>query len=174
MDLLESYIHAATAKARETGRKFVFVLDEFPRLLKRTRLEEQKYPSFESFLQRLWDEGLSESPVMFILLGSSVSMMHEAFSNAAAPLFGRRTAYLALRSITMDDLAEYLDLDLRVKDHRWQPFYIPFSEACPSIGRFWPRPWNSKRGISLKASCGSSPKSPSCERSSTGSSGRNL
>ncbi|OAQ20623.1 AAA family ATPase [Thermosulfurimonas dismutans] len=124
MDLLESFIRAATARARETGQKFVFILDEFPRLLKRTRLEEQKYPSFDSFIQRLWDEGLSESPVMFILLGSSVSMMQEAFSDAAAPLFGRRTASLALRPLAMDYLAEYLDLDLRVKDHRWQTFYL--------------------------------------------------
>ncbi len=124
MNLLESFIHAAMDKARKTGQKFVLILDEFPRLLKRTRLEEQKYPSFDSFIQRLWDEGFSESPVMFILLGSSVSMMQEAFSDAAAPLFGRRTASLALRPLTLDDLAEYLDLDLRVKDNRWQTFYL--------------------------------------------------
>ncbi len=83
-------------------------------------------------------------------------MMQEAFSDAAAPLFGRRTASLALRPLSIDDLAEYLDLDLRVKDQRWQTFYLyaistPFSEACPSTGRSWPRLWNSKRGDLSKA-----------------------
>jgi len=124
MDILESLILAAVDKAKETGQKFIFIVDEFPRMLKRTRLEEQKYPSFDSFIQRLWDEGLSETPVMLIFLGSSVSMMQEAFSDAAAPLFGRRTASLALRPLSMDSLAENLELDLQTKEYRWQTFYL--------------------------------------------------
>lgn len=107
---------------------------------------------------------------MFILPGSSVSMMQEAFSNAAAPLFGRRTASLALRPLAMDYLAEYLDWNLEVKDHRWQTFYLyALLGGVPC-----PRLWNSKKGISLKPLCGSSLKNPSCGRSSIGSSGRNL
>jgi len=124
IDFLEGFIQAAVEKARETNSKFIFVVDEFPRMLKRTRLEEQKYPSFDSFIQRLWDEGLSEAPIMFIFLGSSVSMMYEAFSSAASPLFGRRTASISLRPLKLDDLAEYFDLDLEKKEDRWKTFYL--------------------------------------------------
>lgn len=59
----------------------VVVLDEFPWLT-------QSSPSLEGTLQALWDRVFEPKPVLFVLIGSDLTMM-EALTAYDRPLFGR-------------------------------------------------------------------------------------
>ena len=59
----------------------IVVLDEFPWLC-------ESSPELEGALQVAWDRTFERSPVLFILIGSDISMM-EALSTYSRPLFGR-------------------------------------------------------------------------------------
>lgn len=71
------------------GEKKVFVIDEFPYLVKNN-------PAFPSILQNAWDEIFKEQGVMLILSGSHTSMMEKYALSYSSPLYGRRTAQIKL------------------------------------------------------------------------------
>ncbi len=64
--------------------KFVFVMDEFSRL-------KDDSPEFLTKFQDYWDSRLSKTKIMFIAVGSSMSMMYDIFMDSTAPLYGRMT-----------------------------------------------------------------------------------
>ena len=104
------------------GRKFVFVLDEFPRLTEKsgtwTQSEKERFPSFDSVLQRFLDEGLSERNFMLVLLGSSASLMRNLFQHGGAPLYGRSTLKIFLKPLSVEAVAEFFGLDPENPEHK--------------------------------------------------------
>jgi len=84
------------------GQKFVLIIDEFQYLVRTD-------PGLPSILQQVWDHKLQNSPIMLILCGSAVSMMHEHVLNASSPLYGRRTAQIRLRPVEFSEYAAFID-----------------------------------------------------------------
>lgn len=94
-----------TRREQDSG-KFVLVIDEFQYLVKTD-------PGLPSVLQQIWDHKLQNSPIMLILCGSAVSMMHEHVLNASAPLYGRRTAQIRLRPIEFRAYSAFVNRPVR-------------------------------------------------------------
>ncbi len=82
-------------------RKMVIVIDEFQNLIKVDR-------TFSSVLQKIWDMYLSKSNIHLILCGSVISMMYSEVLNYNAPLYGRRTNSIHLKSIKFKYLKDFL------------------------------------------------------------------
>jgi len=85
----------AVGQAAQSER-LVVVLDEFPYLL-------SAHPPLASILQRVWDQALKDSQVMFILCGSYIGMMEAAVLGYQAPLYGRRTGQYLLEPLQFRD-----------------------------------------------------------------------
>jgi AAA+ ATPase superfamily predicted ATPase len=66
------------------GAKTILILDEYQYLC-------EQQPAFSSMIQRWWDEHWQHTPIMVILCGSVLSMMHRETLARSSPLFGRRT-----------------------------------------------------------------------------------
>ncbi len=66
------------------GRKMAVLIDEFSYLV-------EKDDSIPSVFQLVWDQNLSQTNVMLILCGSSISMMRKGVLSHESPLYGRRT-----------------------------------------------------------------------------------
>jgi AAA+ ATPase superfamily predicted ATPase len=77
----------------------VVVFDEFPWMC-------QSSPSLEGALQVAWDRTLESRPVLFILIGSDISMM-EALSTYERPLFGR-IKEMVVNPFELSDTAEMI------------------------------------------------------------------
>ena len=74
----------------------VVVIDEFPFLIE----EDDSLPSR---LQRVWDLTLQETEMTVVLIGSSISVMEEKVLSGSAPLYGRRTATIDLKPLSIAD-----------------------------------------------------------------------
>ncbi|CAA6821010.1 MAG: archaeal ATPase, fused to C-terminal DUF234 domain [uncultured Sulfurovum sp.] len=85
----------------ELSSKLVLVIDEYQNLCK---LEQ----GFSSSLQRVWDLYLSRSKIHLILCGSVLSMMHSEVLAYNAPLYGRRTTNIHLKSLHFQYIATFL------------------------------------------------------------------
>ncbi|NGO45991.1 ATP-binding protein [Streptomyces ureilyticus] len=83
-------------------RPSVVVIDEVPYLMDRV-------DAFEGLLQRAWDRLLSRKSVLFLLIGSDLSMM-EALNDYDRP-FHQRGREMVLGPLNPADLAEMLDLE---------------------------------------------------------------
>lgn len=83
------------------GGKVVIIIDEFPYLIARDR-------ATPSVFQKVWDQVLSHEQVMFIISGSSVSVMENDVLGYASPLYGRRTGQWQLEPIPYPYLREFL------------------------------------------------------------------
>ena len=81
--------------------KLVLVIDEYQNLCK---LEK----SFSSSLQKVWDLYLSRANIHLILCGSVLSMMHSEVLSYNAPLYGRRTTNIHLKSLYFQYISEFL------------------------------------------------------------------
>lgn len=73
----------AVAEVLPADRPTVVVLDEVPWLI-------EQDGEFEGALQTVWDQHLSQKPVLLILIGSDLSVM-EALQTCGRPFFGRAT-----------------------------------------------------------------------------------
>ncbi|GAA2642063.1 ATP-binding protein [Paractinoplanes durhamensis] len=82
-------------------RPSVVVVDEVPYLVDRV-------DAFEGILQRAWDRELSRKPVLFILIGSDLSMM-EALSSYGRP-FHQRGKEMVLGPLNPAEVGEMLQL----------------------------------------------------------------
>lgn len=83
------------------SRKLVVAIDEYQNLC---HLDN----SFSSKLQRVWDMYLSKSNIHLILCGSVLSMMHSEVLVYNAPLYGRRTTSIHLKSVRFRYLSEFV------------------------------------------------------------------
>ncbi len=82
------------------GERVVFVIDEFPYLIKLNR-------GIPSFFQRIWDLNLSRQNVMLILCGSSIGMMETEVLGYRSPLYGRRSGQWRLDKLNFEHLADF-------------------------------------------------------------------
>ena len=81
----------------EPEKKKVFVIDEFPYLVKTNS-------AFPSILQNAWDEVLKDKKVMLILSGSLIGMMQKHALSYDSPLDGRRTSQMRLAPLLFTDI----------------------------------------------------------------------
>ncbi len=82
------------------SERTIVVIDEFPYLV----MENSAIPSE---FQKIWDLYLSKSDkIMLVLVGSSISMM-EKLLGRKSPLFGRRTAQLEVKPVSVFCLKEF-------------------------------------------------------------------
>lgn len=81
----------------EPEKKKVFVIDEFPYLVKTNS-------AFPSILQNAWDEVLKDNNVMLILSGSLIGMMQKHALSYDSPLYGRRTSQMRLAPLPFTDI----------------------------------------------------------------------
>ena len=81
----------------EPEKKKVFVIDEFPYLVKTNS-------AFPSILQNAWDEVLKDKNVMLILSGSLIGMMQKHALSYDSPLYGRRTSQMRLAQLLFTDI----------------------------------------------------------------------
>ena len=87
--------------SKRTKEKLIIVIDEFPYLI-----ESDK--SISSVFQKIWDLNLADKNISLILSGSSISMMENHLLNYRAPLYGRRTGQLLLKTLKFKCLKEFL------------------------------------------------------------------
>ena len=85
-----------------TGRRLVFVIDEFQYL-------GLANPAFPSVFQRIWEKSLQDKNIMVILCGSLIHMMETQTLNYSSPLYGRRTGQIKLRQIDFQYYHEFFD-----------------------------------------------------------------
>ena len=81
---------------QEEGR-VVFVIDEFPYLIKLNR-------GISSLFQRIWDLFLSGQNVMLLLSGSAIGMMETEVLGYGSPLYGRRSGQWRLDKLDFEHL----------------------------------------------------------------------
>ncbi len=79
----------------------VVVIDEFPFLIE----EDDSLPSR---LQRVWDLTLQDTETTLVLIGSSISVMEEKVLAGSAPLYGRRTATIDLKPLSVADACQFV------------------------------------------------------------------
>lgn len=84
---------------KDKGR-VVVVIDEFPFLIEANR-------AVPSIFQKGWDEGLRDSGIFLILLGSSIGMMETDVLGYKSPLFGRRTGQILVEPLSFRDAKKF-------------------------------------------------------------------
>lgn len=77
-------------------KRFVLVIDEFPYLINANS-------AVTSIFQKYWDEYLSETNIMLVLCGSSISMMEREVLAYKSPLYGRRTGQWKVEPMTFEE-----------------------------------------------------------------------
>jgi AAA+ ATPase superfamily predicted ATPase len=82
-------------------RSFNLIIDEFQEFLNIN-------PSIYSDMQRDWDTLKAQSKMNLLVCGSVHSLMHRIFEDYKAPLFGRATNFLRLKSFTVSVLKAIL------------------------------------------------------------------
>jgi AAA+ ATPase superfamily predicted ATPase len=81
-------------------KRMVIAIDEFPYLAESNN-------GISSIFQAGWDEYLKETPIYFILCGSSISMMEQEVLGYKAPLYGRRTGQILLKPFNFYEASEF-------------------------------------------------------------------
>jgi AAA+ ATPase superfamily predicted ATPase len=84
-----------------TEQRFTLILDEYPYLAGASE-------HLASVIQKAWDERLQRSHLFLVLCGSYMSVMERDVLNRDAPLYGRRTAQLTLRPLTVEQTMAFL------------------------------------------------------------------
>ena len=86
--------------AEKADGRLVLVIDEFP-------LIAVKFPDILSIMQDKWDNLFNDTKIMFILCGSSVSMMEKYTLDYNSPLYGRRTGQWMVDRLDIVHLKEF-------------------------------------------------------------------
>lgn len=81
-------------------KKKIVVIDEFQYIGKNNK-------AFPSIFQKIWDTILASKNIMVILCGSAISMMKEQTLDYSSPLYGRRTAQIAVKQISFEHYKEF-------------------------------------------------------------------
>lgn len=82
------------------NKRTIFVIDEFPYLADANK-------GISSIFQAGWDEHLKNIPIFLILCGSSIGMMESEVLSQKAPLFGRRTGQIFLKSFSFAEARKF-------------------------------------------------------------------
>jgi AAA+ ATPase superfamily predicted ATPase len=112
----------------------IVVLDEFPYLIEQDE-------SLPSVLQALFDHEFDDSAAMFVLVGSSISMMEEATLLGDSPLYGRSSLKLDVRQLPFDAAIKFLPDDITPDDavRAWSvfggvPYYLEELDPTTPLG----------------------------------------
>ena len=84
------------------GKRFAFVIDEYPYLSKSTR------KGVASYLQDFIDNKAKSSGLFLLLMGSNVSFMENEVNNKKSPLYRRRTFTYRLRPMPFSEALLFL------------------------------------------------------------------
>ena len=99
--IFSTLIHHNNFGKLDPNHKTIIIFDEFPYLI-------QADSSIPSVFQKIWDIQLSGLPVMFILCGSSVSIMESNVLGYKSPLYGRRTGQWKVNPLSFQYLHNFL------------------------------------------------------------------
>lgn len=94
------YLIKKVSERKKTDSPVILVFDEFPYLV-------ESDSGISSFFQYGWDEGLKDSRVLLIVMGSSISMMYKQALVKSAPLYGRRTGQWLLEPFTFKETKNF-------------------------------------------------------------------
>lgn len=114
------------------SQKTILILDEYQYLC-------EQQPAFSSILQRWWDEHWQHTPIMLILCGSVLSMMHRETLARSSPLFGRRTGQWLLAPLRFQHAQAFFPkLPARARLEMWAltggvPRYAELASAYPGF-----------------------------------------
>jgi len=119
----------------------IVVIDEFPFLID----EDESLPSR---IQRVWDTELQKTGMTLVLVGSSISVMEDKVLSGSAPLYGRRTATIDLKPLSVGDAHKFFPAyDPETAIAAWSiyggtPYYLQTIDLKPlSVGdahKFFP------------------------------------
>jgi len=124
----------------------VVVIDEFPFLIE----EDESLPSR---IQRVWDMALQETGMTLVLVGSSISVMEDKVLSGSAPLYGRRTATIDLKSLEVADVRQFFpDYDPETAITAWSiyggtPYYLQTIDPDQPLGANVQQAVLSERGL---------------------------
>jgi AAA+ ATPase superfamily predicted ATPase len=124
----------------------VVVIDEFPFLI-------EEDASLPSRIQRVWDTELQETGMTLVLVGSSISVMEEKVLSGGAPLYGRRTATIDLKPISVPDARQFFPAsDPETAITAWAiyggtPYYLQTIDPDQSLGANVQQAILSERGL---------------------------
>jgi len=85
------------------GKRFAFVIDEYPYLSKSTK------KGVASYLQDFIDNKAKDSKLVILLMGSNVSFMEKELGNKKSPLYRRRTFSYKLGLLPFSEARLFLD-----------------------------------------------------------------
>lgn len=81
-------------------KKLIFVIDEFPYLAEANK-------GLSSIFQAGWDEYLKSTDIFLIICGSSIAKMEQEVLGYKAPLYGRRTGQIFLKTFDFCQASEF-------------------------------------------------------------------
>ncbi len=84
-----------------SGDRFLLVIDEFQRLAEKDQI-------FLMEMQAAWDQFLSNSKVMLVLMGSSVGTVERVGISPSSPIYGRRTGIIKLKPFPFSCAKEFM------------------------------------------------------------------
>lgn len=94
------YLIKKIGERPETEQPITLVFDEFPYLA-------EADSGVSSFFQYGWDMGLKDKRILFIVMGSSISMMYKHVLIKSAPLYGRRSAQWLLEPFNYQETKNF-------------------------------------------------------------------
>ncbi|WP_226022850.1 ATP-binding protein [Halomicrobium salinisoli] len=124
----------------------IVVIDEFPFLIN----EDESLPSR---VQRVWDMALQETGMTLVLVGSSISVMEDKVLSGSAPLYGRRTATIDLKPLSVDDAHQFFPkYDSETAIAAWSiyggtPYYLQTIDPDQQFGTNVQQTILSERGL---------------------------
>ena len=124
----------------------IVVIDEFPFLI-----EEDE--SLSSRIQRVWDMELQETAMTLVLVGSSISVMENKVLSGSAPLYGRRTATIDLKPLSIADVRQFFpEYDSETVVTAWSiyggtPYYLQTINPDQPLGTNVENSILSERGL---------------------------
>ena len=124
----------------------IVVIDEFPFLI-------QEDESLPSRLQRVWDLELQNTEMTLVLVGSSISVMEEKVLSGSAPLYGRRTATIDLKPLSVANAQQFFpEYDPETAISAWSiyggtPYYLQTIDPTQSLGANVQESILSERGL---------------------------
>ena len=158
---LEQFVDVATAQFPSLGNirrdweallealgeeDAVVVIDEFPFLIE----EDESLPSR---IQRVWDTELQETGLTLVLVGSSISVMEDKVLSGSAPLYGRRTATIDLKPLSVADTRQFVpEYDPETAITAWAiyggtPYYLQTIDPDQPLGTNVQQAILSERGL---------------------------
>lgn len=124
----------------------IVIIDEFPFLIE----EDESLPSR---IQRVWDLELQETGTTLVLVGSSISVMEDKVLSGSAPLYGRRTATIDLKPLSVTDAREFVpEYDPETAIIAWSiyggtPYYLQTIDSGQPLGTNVQQTILSERGL---------------------------